>query len=193
MSIENDWLFRKDTLHLRDALCEFFEEFYGKIRFLEEKSIGRVRADMIAVLPGALCGIEIKSHCDSYTRLDGQIKGYDRFCDFSYLCAADKHAHAIERIPSEWGLVSITVREGAQFRILRAPQTNRQNVIRNQLDLLWRNELADILRAQGLPKYTGKSKKFICDTLVKRVPHEQLKASLCNALFERDYTAFPNE
>ncbi len=188
MSIENDWLFRKDSLLLRDALCEFFEEYYGKVRFLEEKTIGRVRADMIAVLPNALCGIEIKSHCDNYTRLDGQVRGYDRFCDFSYLCAADKHARAIEHIPLEWGLVSITVREGARFRIVREPQSNRRDVLRNQLSLLWQNELSDLLRAEKLPKYTGKSKQFICDALFAKVPHERLRARLCDALFERDYT-----
>ncbi|MBQ9747453.1 MAG: sce7726 family protein [Clostridia bacterium] len=190
MSIENDWLYRKDTLPLRDALCEFLEEHYGKVRFLEEKTLGRVRADMIAVLPNAICGIEIKSHCDTYTRLDGQVRGYDRFCDFSYLCAADKHVHAIDRIPPAWGIISITVREGARFRIVRAPEEARRDVLGNQLSLLWRNELAEILRAEGLPKYTGKSKKFICDALLRRVPGDRLRARLCDALFERDYSLY---
>ena len=191
MSIENDWLFRKDTLLLRDALCEFLEERYGKVRFLEEKNLGRVRADMIAVLPDAICGIEIKSHCDSYTRLDGQVRGYDRYCDFCYLCAADKHVHALDHIPPAWGLVSITVREGAHFRIAREPQANRRDVLENQLTLLWRNELADILCAEGLPRYTGKSKKWICDALLRRVPPDRLRARLCDALFERDYRLCP--
>lgn len=190
MTLEHDWQLRKDTLLLRDALCEFFEEQYGKIRFLEEKTIGKVRADMIAVLPDGLCGIEIKSHSDNYTRLAGQIKGYDKFCDFSYLCAGSIHAHAEEHIPPEWGLVSMTVREGVTFEIVRAPQKNRKDVLKNQLTFLWRNELADILLAEKLPKYSSKSKKFICDTLLQKVPAERLKAHLCNCLFERDYTTY---
>lgn len=193
MCIENDWLFRKDTQFLRDALCDFLEERYGKIRFLEEKPIGRVRADMIAVLPNALCGIEIKSHCDSYTRLGRQAQGYDRFCDFSYLCAADNHLHAAEHIPPEWGLISISVREGARFCILREPQDSRRDVLKNQLALLWRTELSAILQAEGLPRYAGKSKSFICDALMKKIPHERLRAHLCDALFERDYTLLPGQ
>ena len=193
MSLENDWLLRKDTLPLRDALCDFFEERYGKIRFLEEKNIGKVRADMIAVLPEGLCGIEIKSHSDSYARLADQIKGYDQFCDFCYLCAGSIHAHADEHIPPEWGLVSMTVREGVSFETVREPQKNKKDPLKKQLSLLWRNELADILSAENLPKYTGKSKKFICDTLLKKVPPERLKMRLCDALFERDYTKFTEE
>ena len=191
MSIENDWLFRKDSLLLRDALCEFLEEYYGKVRFLEEKNIGRIRADILAVLPNAIFGIEIKSHCDSYIRLERQVKGYDAFCDFSYLCAADNHAHAAEHIPYAWGLISATVREGVRFQITQEPQKGCANVLRNQLSLLWRNELADILRAEKLPKYTGKSKPFICDALIRKVPHERLRTRLCDALFERDYTLRP--
>ncbi len=188
--LENDWRLRKDGLLLRDALCEFLEEHYGKIRFLEEKTIGKVRADMIAVLPEGLCGIEIKSHSDTYTRLSGQVKGYDKFCDFSYLCVGDIHIHAEEHIPKEWGIVSMTVREGVTFAIAREPQKNKKAVLKNQLSLLWRNELSEILAAEKLPKYASKSKKFICDTLLARVPAERLKLRLCDALFERDYTKF---
>jgi hypothetical protein len=193
MNLENDWLLRKDTLPLRDALCEFFEERHEKIRFLEEKNIGKVRADMIAVLADGLCGIEIKSHSDSYTRLAEQVKGYNKFCDSCYLCVGSIHTHADEHIPPEWGLISISVREGAGFRILREPQDSRRDVLKNQLALLWRTELSAILQAEGLPRYAGKSKSFICDALMKKIPHERLRAHLCDALFERDYTLLPGQ
>ena len=193
MNLENDWLLRKDTLPLRDALCEFFEERHEKIRFLEEKNIGKVRADMIAVLEDGLCGIEIKSHSDSYTRLAEQIKGYNKFCDTCYLCVGSIHTHADEHIPPEWGLISMTVREGVSFEIVREAQKNKKDPLKNQLSLLWKSELSTILQAEKLPKYTGKSKKFICDTLLNRVSPEKLKAYLCDALFERDYTLLENE
>ncbi len=190
MALEHDWLLRKDTLPLRDALCEFLEEKYGKIRFLEEKNIGKVRADMIAVLPNGLCGIEIKSHSDSYTRLAGQIKGYDKFCDISYLAVGSIHTRAMEHIPPAWGLISMTVHDGVRFEIVREPSENPKAPLKTQLSLLWRNELADILKAEGLPKYVGKSKKAICELLFQKVPHERLKERLCDALFERDYTKY---
>ncbi len=193
MALENDWLLRKDTLPLRDALCEFLEETYGKIRFLEEKTIGKVRADMLAVLPNGLCGIEIKSHSDSYTRLAGQIKGYDKFCDFSYLAVGSIHARAIEHIPPEWGLISMTVHDGVSFEIVRHPSPNPKTPLKTQLSLLWRNELTEILLAEGLPKYTSKSKKAVCELLLQRIPPERLKMRLCEALFERDYTIYQEE
>ncbi len=188
--LENDWLLRKDTLPLRDALCEFLEEKYGKIRFLEEKTIGKVRADMICVLPDGLLGVEIKSHSDTYTRLAEQIKGYNKFCDFSMLAAGSIHAKAEEHIPPEWGLVSITVREGARFEIVREPTQNKKDPLKNQLSLLWRSELSAMLAAEKLPKYAGKTRKFVTDKLLERVPHERLKRRLCDCLFERDYTQF---
>ena len=38
----------KDT---REPLFDFLEEMYGKIRILEEKQIGKSRADIVMVLP----------------------------------------------------------------------------------------------------------------------------------------------
>ena len=53
---------------IREPLFEFLEETYGKVRILEEKTMGRSRADLVMVAPECLYGIEIKSagllgHC----------------------------------------------------------------------------------------------------------------------------------
>ena len=55
-------LYDKD---IREPLFEFLEERYGKTRFLEEQVMGQSRADVVMVLPEALCGIEIKSDADT--------------------------------------------------------------------------------------------------------------------------------
>lgn len=44
-------LYDKD---IREPLFEFLEEQYGRIRILEEKQMGRSRADLVMVLPGAV-------------------------------------------------------------------------------------------------------------------------------------------
>lgn len=191
--LENDWKLRRDSVLLRDALCEFFECRYGKIRFLEEKNIGKVRADMIAVLPEGLVGIEIKSHSDSYTRLAGQIRGYDKFCDYNYLCVGSTHIHAEEHIPPYWGIIAMTVRAGVAFEILREPTPNPKCSMTSQLELLWRDELAYILKENHLPRYTDKSKKFVADRLCEKSDINHLKMQLCDRLFERDYTRYQNE
>ena len=59
-------LYDKD---IREPLFEFLEERYGKVRILEEKQMGRSRADAVMVMEDALVGIEIKSDADTYARL----------------------------------------------------------------------------------------------------------------------------
>ena len=39
---------------IREPLFDFLEERYGKIRIIEEKQMGKSRADIVMVLPDAL-------------------------------------------------------------------------------------------------------------------------------------------
>lgn len=66
---------------IRKPLFDFLEEHYGKIRILEEKTMGRSRADIVMVMPEKLVGIEIKSDADTYTRLTRQVRDYDKYFD----------------------------------------------------------------------------------------------------------------
>ena len=59
-------LYDKD---IREPLFDFLEERYGKTRIIEEKQVGRSRADVILVRPLDLSGIEIKSDADTYARV----------------------------------------------------------------------------------------------------------------------------
>ena len=62
---------------IREPLFEFLEERYGKVRILEEKTVGSSRADVVMVIPDKIVGIEIKSDADTYTRLERQVADYD--------------------------------------------------------------------------------------------------------------------
>ncbi len=96
-------LYDKD---IREPLFEYLEERYGKIRILEEKCMGKSRADVVMVRPGLLVGIEIKSDADTYARLKRQTKDYDRFCDENYVAVGSTHAmHVGEHIPAWWGII----------------------------------------------------------------------------------------
>ena len=70
---------------IREPLFFFLEEKYGKVRILEEKNIGRSRADVVMVTEGAIVGIEIKSDADTYARLAKQVEDYDKYYDFNIL------------------------------------------------------------------------------------------------------------
>lgn len=63
---------------IREPLFDFLEEQYGKVRIIEEKAMGKSRADVVMVLEEELVGIEIKSDADTYARLSRQVKDYDR-------------------------------------------------------------------------------------------------------------------
>ena len=61
---------------IREPLFDFLEEKYGKVRIIEEKVMGRARADGVMVTEDALVGLEIKSDADTYARLSRQVKDY---------------------------------------------------------------------------------------------------------------------
>ena len=92
-------LYDKD---IREPLFDFLEEYYGKTRILEEKLIGRSRADIMMVISSHVVGIEIKSDADTYARLRRQVKDYNQYFDYNYVVAGTSHAMHIEEHVPEW-------------------------------------------------------------------------------------------
>ena len=173
---------------IRPLLFDYLDGIYGKVRTYEELMIHDSRADVLAVVQGALIGLEIKSDADTYARLAAQVKDYDRFCDLNYLVVGSSHAqHAAEHIPQHWGLLAA---DGEKITELRGAQANQKAKLLWQLRRLWKRELWDLLDRNGLPKYRDKRRKFICEKLLEKLEEATLKEQLCDVLFERDYTVF---
>lgn len=179
-------LYDKD---IREPLFDFLEERHGKIRIIEEKQMGRSRADIVMVTEYAVYGIEIKSDADSYARLSRQVKDYDRFFDYNYVVVGSSHAlHVEEKVPEWWGIITVEEIAGeVDFYLLREPGINKKVIWNKKLSLLWRPELVHIQELNQLPKYKKKSKIFVIDKIVEKVPPEQLGRQICSELFERDY------
>lgn len=175
---------------IREPLFEFLEETYGKIRIIEEKAMGRSRADVVMVTPDLLYGIEIKSDADTYARLKRQVRDYDLYYDCNYAVVGTSHAmHISEHLPAWWGIITVEpVEERADFYILRKPMPNPKTDWKRKIGILWRPELAHIQELNGLPGYKEKSKLFVQEKLLQKVPPDLLQAQLCEELFERDYT-----
>ncbi len=180
-------LYDKD---IREPLFDFLEESYGKIRIIEEKQMGRSRADMVMVLPEALCGLEIKSDADTYARLGRQVRDYDQYFDYNYIVAGTKHAHHVEEhVPDWWGVITVELEEGRpDFYLLRESGENPNINWKRKMGLLWRPELVHIQERNQLPRYRQKSKDFVIDKILQKVPKEQLYRQISDELFERDYT-----
>ena len=178
---------------IREPLFDWLEERYGKIRILEEKVIGRVRADVVMVTPQLLYGIEIKSDADTYVRLAKQVKYYNWYYDRNIIVVGSKHArHVKEHVPEWWGIVSVEMDEKGRFDfyVVREEAENPRVKDHRKITILWRKELAAIQKLNKLPKYTNKSKDCICKLLLERVPPETLWPQACEELFERDYSVY---
>lgn len=180
---------------IREDLCFNLEEKYGKVRFIEELVIGKARADIVMVTNYGIIGVEIKSDADTYSRLDRQVKYYDRYFDYNILAVGSTHAHhAEEHVPGHWGIVSIEeTNNGIDFYWLREPVENKKVNLKNQLHLIWRREMSDIQQINHLYKYAGKSRKFVEDYLIENVEAKLLKKQMIEELFERDYSVFSDD
>lgn len=178
---------------IREPLFDFLEETYGKIRIFEEKRMGGSRADIVMVTPELVIGIEIKSDADSYTRLRSQVEDYDRYFDQNIVVVGTSHAmHIEEHVPEYWGIITVEreVRESGEpdFYVLRKAAANPNMRRKQKLSLLWRPELVRIQALNDMPKYAGKSKEFVIDKILERVPEETLAPQISEELFERDYS-----
>lgn len=179
---------------IRDDLFDYLESAYGEVRFFEELTIGRSRADIVMVTREAIYGVEIKSDADTYERLKRQVPDYNRFFDYNILVVGSTHAsHAAEHVPDNWGIISVEeFKDRLDFYEIREPKITKAR-LKTQLGLLWRREIAQIQEMNHLHKYAGKSRKFVEEYVLEKVDGDILKKQILEILFDRDYTIFDEE
>ncbi len=185
---------------IRESLFFFLEERYGKVRILEEKNIGRSRADVVMVTDDALFGIEIKSDADTYARLARQVEDYDMYYDRNIVVVGTSHAlHIREHVPEHWGVITVEVEdEGLDFYVLREASENARVTFRRKLEFLWRPELVKIQENHEMPRYKDKSKSFVVEKIATwvdegKIDERELQSEICELLFERDYNTIFDE
>ena len=172
---------------IREPLFDHLEERYGRIRILEEKTMGRARADIVMITEKELVGIEIKSDADSYARLGRQVRAYDLYYDRILVVGSTHAAHVREHVPEHWGIISVERADTWDFYVIREPAVNPHVDDRKKITILWRPELDRLLSKNGLPKYAQKSKRFVQEKLLGRVSPGVLWPQACEELFQRDY------
>ncbi len=180
---------------IREPLFEFLEEQYGKVRIIEEKMMGRSRADVVMVTEEALFGLEIKSDADTYARLARQIKDYSRYFDYNYVVVGTSHAaHIAEHVPDHFGIITAEyVSDCLDLYILRKPQKSPDLEMSSKIQILWRPELNELLRENGLPAYRQKGKQFVRQILTDSIDPELLNRQISGQLFERDYNTIDDQ
>lgn len=185
-------LYDKD---IRESLFDFLDDTYGKNRIIEEKQMGKSRADVVMVTPEAVYGIEIKSDADTYARLKRQVRDYNQYYDYNYVVVGTRHAmHIEEHVPKYWGIITVEQENGIlDFYILRKPERNPKMKWKKKLGMLWRPELVHIQELNGLPKYKQKSKDFVIEKILEKVSEDMLQAQFCEELFQRDYSTIAEQ
>ena len=181
---------------MRDILFSHYEDSSSKLRIFEEFCVGKTRTDAFMVTENELIGIEFKSDKDNLDRLARQVKDYNRFCDRNYLVIGqhflEKQDTLREILPDFWGIYSVTLNEDGvkTLCLIREASSNPKCRIKNQLKILWRNELIHLLKENKLGGVTAYNKRELGDKLYKNIEKSRLREMICNELLERDYSIY---
>ena len=183
---------------IRPILFEYLDEQGLRGRFFEEFVMGRrTRADALLVRED-LIGFEIKSDRDTLARLKRQIKGYHQFCDRNYIVVGAKYLDKVqEEVPENWGVILIQKGENEEdkpvLEILRKATAGPREHLRSQLHLLWRSELIEIIHRHNLGAVSGKNKQRLREMIYHGLSRDTVRAELCEALIQRDYSLYEGE
>ena len=94
----------------------------------------------------------------------------------------------MEHVPQWWGIITVEIENGrTDFYILRTPQKNPKVKWKRKLSILWRPELAHIQEINQMPKYRQKSKDFVIEKIMEKIPEDILQVQVCEELMQRDY------
>lgn len=155
-------------IDVRTALKEkILSRYYtdGSSRVVEEMGIfqGISRID-IAVINGSLYGYEIKSESDTLYRLDSQLKYYRQVFDYLTFVVGTKHEAPITGLLPDWcGLITATPQPKLGTLKLIQKKKAKKNPETNSFaiaQLLWKDELLQILNEKGIKKgLSNKSKR----------------------------------
>lgn len=148
-------------------------------RLLNEFAVcdGDARVD-IAVANGKLCGYEIKSDKDTLDRLPKQVECYSKTFDKVVIIVGEKYElKVLEQIPDWWG-VEVAYRnrfKNISFRKVRKPKVNKDIDAKAILELLWRDELLELLKNEGFTGLSNKNRRKLRDIAAAAIPLSDLK------------------
>lgn len=150
-----------------------------EFRIINELGIcdGSARVD-IALANGKLCGYEIKSDMDTLERLSGQIEEYNKTFDKITIVVGNKFKDKIESyVPEFWG-IEVAYRNkfgNISIKRLRSARLNKNIESRALLELLWKEELKELLSIHGVKGISNKNKRKLRDIAIETIPLKEIK------------------
>ena len=138
---------------IREIFIAHHQKRYPKTNLLSEVSInnGLAIADLVSVgIKTAHC-FEIKSDKDKLSRVLEQAKSYDIvFKKISLITTVSKSVKAAEIIPSYWGIIAVSKNPQNKVCYLRKALPSPFFSEKIALQILWREELINILTMKNL-------------------------------------------
>jgi hypothetical protein len=148
-------------------------------RLVEELAVcdGDARVD-IALINGKLCGYEIKSDRDTLGRLPKQVKAYNRTFDIMTIVVGEKYREMIEeKVPSWWG-IKVAYKDNSNkvyIENIRPASFNDDVDARSVLELLWRDEILELLKNKGIRGLSNKNRRMLRDIAIETIPPSEIK------------------
>jgi hypothetical protein len=170
-----------DEAAIRTALMKRVQarwELSSQTLMIEEfgTHLGASRIDL-AVVNGHLWGYEIKSAADRLNRLPAQVNAYSEVFDYVGLVAADQHLdRAVLMVPDWWEIIRATsTNRGTRLVQVVRGRRNRSTQGGAIARLLWRDELASVLRQTGNDAgVRSATRDRLADRLVESLSRDEL-------------------
>ena len=101
-----------------------------------------------------------------------------------------------EHVPAHWGIYDILEDEDGELHIemyreaVRNPAEKPMIKLKNQMNLLWRSELMEIVHKYKIRGYSSRNKHKLRDLIVTKIGKEESKRLTCELLLNRDYSIY---
>lgn len=126
---------------------DYLKKEFDHALFIDEVNVGDARVDLLD-LSEELHGYEIKSDHDDYSRLDNQIKNYNRYLSRITIVVGYDKIHSIKSVvPDFWGITTVYKCPVGIIRheVLRESEPNPYFDKKYAITCLWKRELADLV------------------------------------------------
>lgn len=132
----------------RDIRAVLKKHFKEKM-FVDEVNTGKARIDLLD-LSTELHGYEIKSDSDTFSRLDRQIKNYNKTLSRITIVVGAKKLPLIEaKVPKFWGIILVHEVNGkVVIKNIRNSEPNPIFDKKTAICTLWKSELLDIITSK---------------------------------------------
>lgn len=157
------------------------KEFYSddSTMVINEMNVcGGVSRVDIAVINGKLHGYEIKSEQDTLERLPMQMDSYNKIFDKMTIVTGEKYINKVEEIvPEWWGIYYVSTKKNEiELKRKRAGRINRDVDILQITQLLWKDELIELLNIHGINKGIKSKTRFaLCQIVIDNIDYEAIK------------------